>query len=69
MDAKKLEEEGMNEVVPPQVEHVDQVPQDSEGFQGDQVAPQDDTIPNLEGGIEVLEMSNREIREGLVAIA
>ena len=30
--------------------------------------PQGDRIPNVEGGIEVPEMSNREIREALIAI-
>ena len=31
--------------------------------------PQGDPIPNVEEGIEVLEMSNRDIREALIAIA
>ena len=31
--------------------------------------PQGDPIPNVEEGIEVSEMSNREIREALIAIA
>ena len=30
--------------------------------------PQGNPIPNVEGGIEVPEMSNREIREALIAI-
>ena len=31
--------------------------------------PECDHIPNVEGVIEVVEMSNREIRESLIAIA
>ena len=59
----------MNEEIPPQVE---QVPQNGQGFQGaqaSQVLPQGDLIPNVEGGIEVPKMSNRDIREALIAIA
>ena len=61
----------MNEEVPPQVEQVEYVPQDGQGFQGahdSQVPPLGDPIPNVERGIEVPEMSNREIREALIAI-
>ena len=57
---------------PPQVEQVEQVPQGGKGIQGAQdaqVPPQGDPISNVEGGIEVPEMSNREIRESLIAIA
>ncbi|TMX01730.1 hypothetical protein EJD97_023781 [Solanum chilense] len=34
MDARRLEEERMNEEIPPQVEQVEQVPHDGEGVQG-----------------------------------
>ena len=59
MVVKRLEEERVNEEVPPQVE---QVPQGGQGVQGAkdaQVPPQCDPIPNVEGSIEVPEMSNR----------
>ena len=42
--------------------------QDGKGVEGSQVPPQGDPNPNLEGGIEVPEMSNREIREAFIAI-
>ena len=61
MAARRMEEERVNDEVPPQGE---QVPQGGQGFQGaqdDQVPPQGYPIPNVEGGIEVSEMSNREI--------
>ena len=61
----------MNEEIP-QVEQVEKVRQCGQGVQGAQdaqVPPQGDPIPNVEEGIEVLEMSNREIREALIAIA
>ena len=48
---RRVEENDVHEDIPPQV---DQVPQDGKGAQGDH-------IPNVEGGIEVSEMSNREI--------
>ena len=31
--------------------------------------PQGDPIPNVDGGIKVAEMSNRDIRESLISIA
>ena len=68
MAARRLEEESVNEMVPPQVE---QVPLGGQGVQGDQdiqVPSQDDPIPNVEGGIKVPEMYNREIREALIVI-
>ena len=71
MAARRLEEKRVNEEVPPQVEKVEQVPQGGQGVQGAkdaQVPPQGDRIPNVEGGIEVPEMSNREIREALIDI-
>ena len=49
----------MNEEVPPQVEQVDQVPQSGRGVQGAQdaqVTPQGDHIPNMEGGIDTLNL-------------
>ena len=65
MAARMLEEERMNEEIPPQVE---QVPQDGKGFkgaQGGQVSPQGDRIPNVEGGNEVpvvhSDLTNQEI--------
>ncbi|TMX05690.1 hypothetical protein EJD97_009136 [Solanum chilense] len=66
MASRRLEEERMNEEVPPQVE---QVTQDGQGVKGAQVPPQGDPTPYMEGGIEVLEMSNWENREALIAIA
>ena len=72
MAARRLEEERVNEEVPPQVEKVEQVPQGGQGIQGDQnsqVTPKGDPITNVEGGIEVPKMSNRDIREALIAIA
>ena len=69
MDARRLEEERVNEEVPPQVEQVPQGGQGVQGAQDAQVPPQGDPIPNVEGGIEVLDMSNREIRKALIAIA
>ena len=59
----------MNEEVPIQVEQVPQDRQGIQGSQGTQVPPQGDLIPNLEGGIEVPEISIRETKEALVAIA
>lgn len=59
----------MNEKIPSQVE---QVPQDGHGVKGaqvDQVPLQGDPIRNVEGGIDVPEMSNRDIREALIVIA
>ena len=46
MAARRMEEERVNEEVPPQVE---QVPQGGQGVQDDQVPPQGDPIPNVEG--------------------
>ena len=57
----------MNGEVPPQVDQVEQVLQVRQRFQGSHVPPQGDPIH--EGGIEVSDMSNREIREALIAIA
>ena len=60
----------MNEEIP-QVEQVEKVRQCGQGVQGAQdaqVPPQGDPIPNVEEGIEVLEMSNRDIR-ALISIA
>ena len=62
----------MNEEVPPKLEQVKQVPQGGQGVHGAQdakVPPQGDPIPNVEGGIEVPEISYRDIREALIAIA
>ena len=66
MASRRLEEERMNEEVPPQVENVTQ---DWQGVKGAQVPPRGDPIPYVEGGIEVLEMSTLEIREALITIA
>ena len=62
MDAKRLEEEWVIEEVPPKVEQDPQGVQRVQGSQDAQVPSQGDPIPNVEGGIEVLKMSNREIR-------
>ena len=54
MASRWLEEEKVNEEVPPQVE---QLPQGGRGVQGardSQVPPEGDGIPDVEGGIEVL---------------
>ena len=63
MASRRLEEERMNEEIPPQVE---QVPQDGQGVQGAQVPPQGDDIPNVEGGNEVpvvhSDLTNQDIR-------
>ena len=62
----------MNEEVPHQVEQVEQVPQSGDGVQSAQdaqIPPQGDPITNVEGGIEVEMMPNREIIEALIAIA
>ena len=56
----------MNKEVP---SHVEQVPQGRQGVKGAQVPPQGYPIPNVKGGIEVLDMSIREIREALIGIA
>ncbi|TMX04363.1 hypothetical protein EJD97_009502 [Solanum chilense] len=69
MAARRLEEERVNEEVPPQVEKVPQGGKGVQGSQDAQVSPQGDPIPIVEGGIEVPDMSNREIREALIAIA
>ena len=56
MAARRQEQEAMNKEIPPQVQKVEQVPQDVQGVQGSQgyqVPPQDDQIPNVEGGNEV----------------
>ena len=71
MTTRMLEEERINEEIPPQVEQAEQVPQDRQGIQGAQVPPQGDHVPNLEGGNEVSvvpsKFTNREIREALFA--
>ena len=59
--ARRMEEERVNEKLPPQVEQVSQGGQRVQDSQDAQVPHQGDPIPNAEGGIEVLEMSNREI--------
>ena len=69
MTDRSLEEETMNEEIPPQVEKVPQGGKGVQGDQGTQVPPQVYTIPNAEESIEVPEMPNREIREALIAIA
>ena len=69
MATRRLEEERINEEIPPQVEQVPQGGQGIQYSQGAQVTPQSDHIPNVEGGNEVLEMCNREIREALIVIA
>ena len=60
---KRVEENDVHEEIPSKVEEVEKFPQ---GSQGDQV-------PNVKGGNKVLEvhpeLSNREIREALVALA
>ena len=69
MATRRFEEERVNEKIPSQVE---QVPQDGHGVKGaqvDQVPLQGDPIRNVEGGIDVPEMSNRDIRETFIAIA
>ena len=66
MTARMLDER-VNEEVLPQVEHVPQGRKVFQGAQDAQVPPQGEHIPNVEGGIEVPEMSNREIREALIA--
>ena len=68
MAARRLEEDWVNEEVPPQVEKVSQSGQGVQGAQNAQVPPQGDPVPNVDGGIEVPEMSNRDIREDLIAI-
>ena len=68
MASRRLDEERLNQDISPQVEKVEQVPQDGKGSQDAQVPPQGDPKPNVEGRIEVPEMSNREIREALIAI-
>ncbi|TMX04216.1 hypothetical protein EJD97_010645 [Solanum chilense] len=60
-----MEEERVNYEIPPQVEKVEKVPRDGQGVQ----RSQGDPIPNLEGDIEVPEISNREIREVFIAKA
>ena len=71
MATRRLEEERVNEEVPPQAQQVEQVPLGGKEVQGDkdaQVPPQGDPIPHVVGGIEVSEMSNSDIREALIAI-
>ena len=67
MTARMLDER-VNEEVLPQVEHVPQGRKVFQGAQDAQVPLQGDPIPNVERGIEVPEMSNRDIREDLIAI-
>ena len=63
MVVKRLGEERMIEEIPYQVE---KVPQDGKGVQGSQ----GDHVPNMEGGNEYpSELSNRDIREALLALA
>ena len=68
MAARRLEEERVNQDVPPKVE---QVPQGGQGVQGSKVPPQGDNIPNVEGVNEVpvvhLKFTSQEIREALMA--
>ena len=50
----------MQEDIPSQVEEVEPVPKDAQG----------DQVPNVEGGNDdPLELSNRDIREALIALA
>ena len=57
---RRVEEKDVQEEIPPQVEEVKQVPQDAQG----------DQVPNVEGGNDdPLELSNRDIREALIALA
>ena len=68
MNTRRLEEERVNEEVPLQLEKVPQGGQGVQGSQDAQVSTEGDPIPIVERGIEVPEMSNREIREALIAI-
>ena len=68
MTTRRLEEERVNEEVPLQLEKVPQGGQGVQGSQDAQVSTEGDPIPIVERGIEVPEMSNREIREALIAI-
>ena len=71
MAGRRLEEERVNEEIPPQVKQVEQVPQGGQGVQGSKVPPQGDNIPNVEGVNEVpvvhLKFTSQEIREALMA--
>ena len=69
MADRSLEDERVNEEIPTQVEQVSKGGKEVQGAQGSQVPPQGDHVPNMEEGIEVPEMSNREIRKALIAIA
>ena len=51
--ARRLEDERMNEDIPPKLDQFKQFPQDGKGVRGSQVAHQGDHIPNVEGGNEV----------------
>ena len=63
MAVKRLGEERMIEEIPYQVK---KVPEDGKGVQG----AQGDHVPNMEGGNEYpSELSNRDIREALLALA
>ena len=61
--SRRVEENDVNEEIPPQVE---QVLQYGQGVQGAQVPPQGDDIPNVEGGNEVpvvhSDLTNQDIR-------
>ena len=64
MASRRLEEERINEEIPTRVEHVEQVPEGGKGVQGAhgaQMPSQGYRIPNVEGGIQVPEMFNKEI--------
>ncbi|TMX05787.1 hypothetical protein EJD97_024853 [Solanum chilense] len=61
--ARRVEENEVQEEIPPQVEEVEIIPQSA----------QSDQVPIVEGGNDVpvvpLELTNREIREALLALA
>ncbi|XP_069150274.1 uncharacterized protein [Solanum lycopersicum] len=57
---RRVEENDVQEDIPSQVEEIEPVPKDAQG----------DQVPNVEGGNDdPLELSNRDIREALIALA
>ena len=69
---RRVEENEVQEEIPPKVEEVEQVPQNGEGVEDSHVPTQCDHIPNVEGGNEVslvhLDLTNQVIREALPSL-
>ena len=60
--ATRVEENEVQEEIPDKVEELEQAPQVSQGAQGDQV-------PIVGWGNDVPKLTNRDIREALLALA